>query len=88
MNYLDQLLLLTVWTSNVARRKSYGDPPKVSGFLAKSLVIPAIYTKFKLKFVSDNLEFCIYGSLLYESPKDSLGKCFVLLSIGTHLMKL
>ena len=26
MNYLDQLLLLTVWTSNVARRKSYGDP--------------------------------------------------------------
>ena len=27
-------------------------------------------------------------SLLYESPKDSLGKCFVLLSIGTHLMKL
>ena len=30
-------------------------------FLAKSLVIPAIYTKFKLKFVSDKLEFCIYG---------------------------
>ena len=27
-------------------------------------------------------------TLLYESPKDSLGKCFVLLSIGTHLMKL
>ena len=26
-------------------------------FLAKSLVIPAIYTKFKLKFVSDKLEF-------------------------------
>ena len=29
-----------------------------------------------------------YYTLLYESPKDSLGKCFVLLSIGTHLMKL
>ena len=28
------------------------------------------------------------NALLYESPKDSLGKCFVLLSIGTHLMKL
>ena len=27
-------------------------------------------------------------ALLYESPKDSLGKCFVLLSIGTHQMKL
>jgi hypothetical protein len=28
-------------------------------FWAKSLVIPAIFTKFKLKFVSDKLEFCI-----------------------------
>ena len=27
-------------------------------------------------------------TLLYESPKDSLGKCFVLFFIGTHLMKL
>ena len=56
MNYLDQLLLLTVWTSNVARRKSYGDVPP-SLFLAKSLVIPAIYTKFKLKFVCEKIEF-------------------------------
>ena len=28
------------------------------------------------------------AALLYESPKDSLGKCFVLFFIGTHLMKL
>jgi hypothetical protein len=30
----------------------------------------------------------ILGARLYESPKDSLGKCFVLFFIGTHLMKL
>ena len=30
-------------------------------FLAKSLVIPVIYTKFKLKFISNKLEFRIYG---------------------------
>ena len=36
-----------------------GDPPR--DFLGKSLVIPAIYTKVKLKFVSDKLEFCIFG---------------------------
>ena len=46
----------------LSRRKSSGDPPETSrrgppDFLAKSLVIPAIYTKFKLKFVSDKLEF-------------------------------
>ena len=29
-----------------------------------------------------------FSTLLYESPMDSLGKCFVLLSIGTRLMKL
>ena len=33
-------------------------------FLTKSLGIPAIYTKFKLKFVSDKLEFHIYGRWL------------------------
>ena len=45
-----------------------GDPPTPEtplggspDFLAKSLVIPAKFTKFKLKFVSDKLEFCIYG---------------------------
>ena len=47
-------------------RRPSGDPPKTPlggspDFLAKSLVIPAIFTKFKLKFVSDKLEFCIYG---------------------------
>ena len=36
------------------------------------------------KYFENSLE----STLLYESPKDSLGKCFVLLSIGTHLMKL
>ena len=30
----------------------------------------------------------VLSTLLYESPKDSLGKCFVLFFIGTHLMKL
>ena len=27
-------------------------------------------------------------SLLYESPNNSLGKCFVLFFIGTYIMKL
>ena len=62
--------LSTVWTSNVVLaelvRRPPRDPPRgVFGgspeFLAKSLVIPAIYTKFKPKFVSDKLEFCMYG---------------------------
>ena len=53
----------TVWPSNVVpaeivRRPSAGG---LRIFWAKSLVIPAIYTKFKLKFVSHKLEFCIYG---------------------------
>ena len=48
----------------LSRRKLSGDPPETlpggsPDFLAKSLVIPAIYMKFKLKFVSDKLEFHI-----------------------------
>ena len=39
---------------------SSGNRPETN-FLAKSLVIPAIFTKFKLKFVSDKVEFCLYG---------------------------
>ena len=37
-------------------------------FLAKSLVIPAIYPKFKLKFVSGKLEFHIW----LELPRNSI----------------
>ena len=63
--------MCTVWTSNVVPaeivRRPPGNPQRgVPGgspdFLAKSLVIPPIiYTKFKLKFMSDKLEFCIYS---------------------------
>ena len=43
-----------------------GDPPETlrrgsPDFLAQSLVIPAIYTKFKLITHKFKLEFCIYG---------------------------
>ena len=50
----------------LSRRKSSGDPPETlrrgsPDFLAKSLVIPAIYTKFKLMAHKFKLEFCING---------------------------
>ena len=59
------ILTIPCGPAMLSRRKSSGDPPETlrrgsPDFLAKSLVIPAIYTKFKLKFVSDKLEFCIY----------------------------
>jgi hypothetical protein len=57
---------ITVWTGNVVPAEIVQRPPETPlgrspDFLAKSLVIPAIFTKFKLKFVRDKIEFCIYG---------------------------
>ena len=57
----------TVWTGNVVPaeivRRPPGDPPRGVPwiFLAKSLVIPAIYIKFKLIAHKFKLEFRKYG---------------------------
>ena len=59
-------ILLPCGPAMLSQQKSSRDPPETTpggspDFLAKSLVIPAIFTKYKLTFVSDKLEFCIYG---------------------------
>ena len=60
----------------------YHAAPAPKGLAARSFIErlwPLVYFSAEQTLVT---------ALLYESPKDSLGKCFVLLSIGTHLRKL
>ena len=54
----------TVWTSNVVPAEIVlrppWRPPAGGDFLAKSMVVPAIFTKFKLIAHKFKLAFCIY----------------------------
>ena len=69
-----------MWTSNVVLaeivRRPSEDPPPHRGspdFLAKSLEIPAINTKFKLKFVCEKLEFRIYMARITSNLAKKFG---------------
>ena len=74
----------------LSQRKLSGDP---QFFLAKSLVIPAIYTKFKLIAHKCKLEFCIYGwnyqwfsQKIWRSPTEGLWGGLWTISAGTTLL--